>query len=422
MFDAGISNRRTDRGELGQAGTRLRPSWIHIVSLSSLSLLSLLTTAAYASSYFDWSDHAWMNPRHLLNMSYTVQTSSSNASGLRAREIRQLQSEVGHLEEQEARQQAAKQRRRLSQNSHTSTHTARSRMLQPGDRQLSSGSGNPGRAGLQHLAQQQQQHEDPSSSTLRKRRSPASNASRTSTVLSAGAGAREPASRVSSTTRGEGYLEAPTTSQMGHPVPRSQAQLHDSPLRRWCRLVEKTTRSSASTLNARNWRDAYREWLIALAVIVWIKWAVGLGGWSGKGHPPLYGDLEAQRHWLSITNHLPVSQWYFHDLQYWGLDYPPLTAYHSWFLGKLARTLGDPGWVELKGRLGGKEQVFREEKAILFMRSTVILGDLLVYALPIAAWCALKLGRWSSGSSSSSSRRSTRTLVSSRASYWQSLS
>jgi len=47
----------------------------------------------------------------------------------------------------------------------------------------------------------------------------------------------------------------------------------------------------------------------------------------------MYGDYEAQRHWLEITLHLPTSLWYRYDLQYWGLDYPPLTAYHSWLLG-----------------------------------------------------------------------------------------
>jgi alpha-1,3-glucosyltransferase len=47
----------------------------------------------------------------------------------------------------------------------------------------------------------------------------------------------------------------------------------------------------------------------------------------------MYGDFEAQRHWMEITTRLPVSQWYFHDLEWWGLDYPPLTAYHSWVLG-----------------------------------------------------------------------------------------
>lgn len=49
----------------------------------------------------------------------------------------------------------------------------------------------------------------------------------------------------------------------------------------------------------------------------------------------MHGDFEAQRHWMEITTNLPISQWYFHDLEYWGLDYPPLTAYHSWVLGKM---------------------------------------------------------------------------------------
>jgi alpha-1,3-glucosyltransferase len=49
----------------------------------------------------------------------------------------------------------------------------------------------------------------------------------------------------------------------------------------------------------------------------------------------MFGDFEAQRHWMEITSHLPISRWYFYDLEWWGLDYPPLTAYHSWLLGKM---------------------------------------------------------------------------------------
>lgn len=57
----------------------------------------------------------------------------------------------------------------------------------------------------------------------------------------------------------------------------------------------------------------------------------------GKGFqvPPMYGDYEAQRHWMELTINLPMSKWYLYDLQYWGLDYPPLTAYHSWIFGKM---------------------------------------------------------------------------------------
>ena len=53
--------------------------------------------------------------------------------------------------------------------------------------------------------------------------------------------------------------------------------------------------------------------------------------------PPMYGDFEAQRHWMEITVNLPTREWYNqtkdNDLQYWGLDYPPLTAYHSLICG-----------------------------------------------------------------------------------------
>lgn len=47
----------------------------------------------------------------------------------------------------------------------------------------------------------------------------------------------------------------------------------------------------------------------------------------------MFGDYEAQRHWMELTVHLSMNQWYTYDLPYWGLDYPPLTAYISWLCG-----------------------------------------------------------------------------------------
>ena len=29
----------------------------------------------------------------------------------------------------------------------------------------------------------------------------------------------------------------------------------------------------------------------------------------GQAKPPMYGDFEAQRHWMEITLHLPAKQW-----------------------------------------------------------------------------------------------------------------
>jgi alpha-1,3-glucosyltransferase len=74
--------------------------------------------------------------------------------------------------------------------------------------------------------------------------------------------------------------------------------------------------------------------------VLWYVLEISIKGananmYLGFESPPMHGDFEAQRHWLEITAHLPISQWYFYDLQWWGLDYPPLTAYHSWILGKM---------------------------------------------------------------------------------------
>lgn len=72
-----------------------------------------------------------------------------------------------------------------------------------------------------------------------------------------------------------------------------------------------------------------------------VRVAVSLHPYSGAGTPPKYGDFEAQRHWMEITLNLPVKEWYrnstVNDLSYWGLDYPPLTAYQSYVHGLFLR-------------------------------------------------------------------------------------
>jgi len=87
----------------------------------------------------------------------------------------------------------------------------------------------------------------------------------------------------------------------------------------------------------------------------------------------MYGDYEAQRHWMEITTKLPISQWYFHDLEWWGLDYPPLTAYHSWVMGKIG-TIIDPSWFALHTSRGLEDPTLK-----VFMRATVIISEYLIY-------------------------------------------
>ncbi|KAI6196795.1 Dolichyl pyrophosphate Man9GlcNAc2 alpha-1,3-glucosyltransferase-like [Aphelenchoides besseyi] len=92
----------------------------------------------------------------------------------------------------------------------------------------------------------------------------------------------------------------------------------------------------------------------------------------------MFGDYEAQRHWMEITINLSPKEWYFNtsknDLNYWGLDYPPLTAYHSWLCGKMASWI-DSSWVEL-----GKSRGHESPAHKMFMRLTVIITMIFLYA------------------------------------------
>ena len=45
---------------------------------------------------------------------------------------------------------------------------------------------------------------------------------------------------------------------------------------------------------------------LAILISIVMRYCVGLWGHSGKGQPIQYGDFEAQRHWLEITNNIPI--------------------------------------------------------------------------------------------------------------------
>ncbi|KAL8724045.1 MAG: hypothetical protein Q9181_007014 [Wetmoreana brouardii] len=131
------------------------------------------------------------------------------------------------------------------------------------------------------------------------------------------------------------------------------------------------------------------QWVILPLVLMAVglfRWATGFWGYSGFNTPPMHGDFEAQRHWMEITTHLPISQWYFYDLPYWGLDYPPLTAYHSWLLGKIGSII-DPRWFALDTSGGFEDQLLK-----VYMRATVLISEYLVY-IPAAVILNRKLGR-----------------------------
>ncbi|KAK9404183.1 dolichyl pyrophosphate Man9GlcNAc2 alpha-C3-glucosyltransferase [Crotalus adamanteus] len=127
--------------------------------------------------------------------------------------------------------------------------------------------------------------------------------------------------------------------------------------------------------------------LITITVLLGliVRWTVSLGPYSGAGKPPMYGDYEAQRHWQEITYNLPVKHWYFNtsdnNLQYWGLDYPPLTAYHSLLCAYVAKLI-NPSWITLHTSRGYESQSHK-----LFMRASVLVADMLVYIPAVILYC-----------------------------------
>ncbi|XP_044010013.1 probable dolichyl pyrophosphate Man9GlcNAc2 alpha-1,3-glucosyltransferase [Aphidius gifuensis] len=116
---------------------------------------------------------------------------------------------------------------------------------------------------------------------------------------------------------------------------------------------------------------------ICIGIALLLRWSISYHPYSGYGKPPMYGDYEAQRHWQEITINLPLDNWYKNstnnDLQYWGLDYPPLTAYHSLIIGKIAGLI-DNSYIELT-----KSRGIESDNHKNFMRLTVLFSDLIIY-------------------------------------------
>lgn len=135
------------------------------------------------------------------------------------------------------------------------------------------------------------------------------------------------------------------------------------------------------------------ELAVCLAAFL-LRACVSLHGYSGEASPPMFGDYEAQRHWMEVTINLPPSAWYVdgpdNDLQYWGLDYPPLSAYFSWAVGHLA-ALCHPQLVALHSSRGHESPASRA-----FMRRSVLLTDAVVFfpaAVALARRSAPAAGR-----------------------------
>ncbi|CCE88930.1 Piso0_001723 [Millerozyma farinosa CBS 7064] len=152
-------------------------------------------------------------------------------------------------------------------------------------------------------------------------------------------------------------------SKRGRPVPSSTKK----------ESVYKSTVLYGIFKNFERAPDQWEARYILILTAIILRAAVGLAPYSGMGEKPINGDFEAQRHWMELTIHLPIDKWYFYDLQYWGLDYPPLTAFHSYLLGKLGSLIRSDWFAFVSSR--GLESVDLKT----YMRYTSILSELIVF-------------------------------------------
>ena len=124
--------------------------------------------------------------------------------------------------------------------------------------------------------------------------------------------------------------------------------------------------------------------LIHLFTII-LKIFVGCFGYSGENDPPKFGDFEAQRHWMEITINLEAKTWYTNSVnntkEYWPLDYPPMSGYHSFILGYILKKIM-PDSVELI-----KSHGFENHKFKIIMRFFVLISDLLTFQIGVNLFC-----------------------------------
>lgn len=93
---------------------------------------------------------------------------------------------------------------------------------------------------------------------------------------------------------------------------------------------------------------------------------------------------------MEVSLNVPVADWYRNttenNLNYWGLDYPPLSGYASWLFGKFVQAV-EPKAVRLHSSRG-----FESSSSRIAMRFTVLLGDMIVFfpALLFISQCHYK--------------------------------
>jgi alpha-1,3-glucosyltransferase len=165
-------------------------------------------------------------------------------------------------------------------------------------------------------------------------------------------------------------------AQVEHEREGQQEQQHDIKEKRHKKKTKAKKHASSTD-------SIFMTAMILFGSVIVLRILVGYQPHSGQdnyhgAHGAYGGDFEAQRHWMELTWQLPLKEWYWYDLQYWGLDYPPLSAYLSYVCGGLSHALVGPESVALETSRGYEDRTHKS-----FMRATVLVLDIAIYGTAV---------------------------------------
>ena len=135
---------------------------------------------------------------------------------------------------------------------------------------------------------------------------------------------------------------------------------------------------------------SFYKFMLVMTIGTLVKLAIGLSPFSGfdNSNPPngeaAWGDFECHRTWMTVTNKLPVKDWYSNsslsNTSYWPMDYPPLCMEVHYVMGLSVQAM-EPFALEIQG--------YMEPHYKWLMRGWVILLELIIF-VP-AAWYFLRV-------------------------------
>ena len=138
--------------------------------------------------------------------------------------------------------------------------------------------------------------------------------------------------------------------------------------------------------NETNVKNTFFYYTILINIFsILLKTLIGIYDYNGENKKPKFGNFETQRHWMEITINLNIKNWYTDSLEnskdYWPIDYPPLSSYHSFIFGYFFKYLIPESMTLLKSH-GYENEIFK-----ILMRLVCLFSDVLIYHFACFLFC-----------------------------------